>query len=304
MSTPTPQEMTLDAIRSVPLFASLDDEAAVNLRNLLRVNDVPTNTSLFRAGDDGDAMYLIEQGRVQITITDEDKKQIVLAELAQGDFFGEMAIIDGKQRSADATVTETARLAVLSRENFLSFIHDNPKVALEMLSATFSRLRRTDKMLQQRVSRNVNVVYEKSLKTLDRLAIAITNRVGSFGFFLIILGWTVVWTGYNILASEVTSLHLRAFDPFPAFVAYLLISNVIQILLMPLIMVGQNLQGRHSETRAELDFQVNLKNEISLTEVLRRLDVIESERLPLLFAQQNERIDELKSPAAKATNAN
>jgi CRP-like cAMP-binding protein len=303
MSTPTPQEMTLDAIRSVPLFASLDDEAAVNLRNLLRVNDVPTNTSLFRAGDDGDAMYLIEQGRVQITITDEDKKQIVLAELAQGDFFGEMAIIDGKQRSADATVTETARLAVLSRENFLSFIHENPKVALEMLSATFSRLRRTDKMLQQRVSRNVNVVYEKSLKTLDRLAIAITNRVGSFGFFLIILGWTVVWTGYNILASEVPALHLHAFDPFPAFVAYLLISNVIQILLMPLIMVGQNLQGRHSETRAELDFQVNLKNEISLTEVLRRLDVIESERLPLLFEQQNERINELKGSAAKATNA-
>jgi CRP-like cAMP-binding protein len=302
MSTPTPQEMTLDAIRSVPLFASLDDEAAINLRNLLRVNDVPPNTSLFRAGDEGDAMYLIEQGRVQITITDEDKKQIVLAELAQGDFFGEMAIIDGKQRSADATVMETARLAVLSREDFLSFIHDNPKVALEMLSATFSRLRRTDKMLQQRVSRNVNVVYEKSLKTLDRLAIAITNRVGSFGFFLIILGWTVVWTGYNILASEVTSLRLRAFDPFPAFVAYLLISNVIQILLMPLIMVGQNLQGRHSETRAELDFQVNLKNEISITEVLRRLDVLESERLPLLFAQQNERIDELKDSAAKAAS--
>jgi CRP-like cAMP-binding protein len=303
MSTPTPQEMTLDAIRSVPLFASLDDEAAANLRNLLRVDDVPSNTNLFRAGDQGDAMYLIERGRVQITITDADKKQIVLAELAQGDFFGEMAIIDGKQRSADATVIETARLAVLSRENFLSFIHDNPTVALEMLSATFSRLRRTDKMLQQRVSRNVNVVYEKSLNTLDRLAIAITNRVGSFGFFLIILGWTAVWTGYNILASEVTSLHLRAFDPFPAFVAYLLISNVIQILLMPLIMVGQNLQGRHSETRAELDFQVNLKNEISLTEVLRRLDVLESERLPLLFAEQDKKIGELKSTAAKATSA-
>src|SRR2546423_9608019 len=259
MSTPTPQEMTLDAIRSVPLFASLDDEAASNLRNLLRVNDVPSDTSLFRAGDQGDAMYLIESGHVRISMPDEDKKEIVLAELAQGDFFGEMAIIDGKQRSADATVTETARLAVLSRENFLSFIHDNPKVALEMLSATFSRLRRTDKMLQQRVSRNVNVVYERSLKTLDRLAIAITNRVGSFGFFLIILRWTAVWTGYNILASEVPLLHLRAFDPFPAFVAYLLISNVIQILLMPLIMVGQNLQGRHSETRAELDFQAILR---------------------------------------------
>jgi len=71
----------------------------------------------------------------------------------------------------------------------------------------------------------------------------------------------VLWTGYNILASEVPALHWPAFDPFPAFVAYLLISNVIQILLMPLIMVGQNLQGRHSETRAELDFEVNQKAE-------------------------------------------
>jgi CRP-like cAMP-binding protein len=303
MSTPTPQEMTLDAIRSVPLFASLDDEAASDLRNLLRVRQVPSDASLFRAGDEGDAMYLIESGRVRITITDEDKKEIVLAELAQGDFFGEMAIIDGKQRSAHATVSEEARLAVLSRNDFLTFIHDNPKVALEMLSATFLRLRRTDKLLQQRVSRNVNVVYEKSLKRLDRFAIAMTNRVGSIGFFLIIAAWTVLWTGYNILASEIPALHWPAFDPFPAFVAYLLISNVIQILLMPLIMVGQNLQGRHSETRAELDFQVNLKNEISLTEVLRRLDVLESERLPLLFAQQNERLDELKPSAAKATNA-
>ena len=80
----------------------------------------------------------------------------MLAELARGDFFGEMAIIDGKQRSADAVIAEDARLAVLSRDNFLRFIRNNPMVALEMLSATFSRLRSTDKMLQQRVSRNVN----------------------------------------------------------------------------------------------------------------------------------------------------
>src|SRR5215471_1999919 len=134
MSTPSPQEMTLDAIRSVPLFASLDDHAAAELRNLLRTLDPQGGTTLFSAGDAGDAMYLIESGRVQISVTDEDKRQIVLAELAQGDFFGEMAIIDGKNRSASATVLEDARLAVLSRENFLAFIRNNPTVALEMLS--------------------------------------------------------------------------------------------------------------------------------------------------------------------------
>src|SRR5438045_5213490 len=197
MSTPTPQEMTLDAIRSVPLFASLDDEAAANLRNLLRVNDVPTNTSLFRAGDVGDAMYLIEQGRVQITITDEDKKPIVLAELARGDFFGEMAIIDGKQRSADAVIAEDARLAVLSRDNFLRFIRNNPMVALEMLSATFSRLRSTDRMLQQRVSRNVNEEQKKRMTIADRAADVIAEFGGSWKFIIAAMGIIIGWIIFN-----------------------------------------------------------------------------------------------------------
>src|SRR6266849_1804103 len=198
MSTTNPHEMTLEALRSVPLFASLDDEAAGELRVLLRTRDVAAGAALFRAGDDGDAMYLIESGRVRITITDDDKKTITLAELAQGDFFGEMAIIDGKQRSADAIVPEAARLAILSRENFLRFIRNNPTVALEMLSATFGRLRRTDKLLQQRVSRNVNEEQEKRMTISDRAADAIAEFGGSWKFIIV----TVVFLGGWMLANS------------------------------------------------------------------------------------------------------
>ncbi|BDI34017.1 hypothetical protein CCAX7_60680 [Capsulimonas corticalis] len=120
--------------------------------------------------------------------------------------------------------------------------------------------------------KNANTEHENALSPLDKLAIKITDKVGSMGFFMVIFTWTVLWTGYNILASEVSSLHWKAFDPFPAFVAYLLISNVIQILLMPLIMVGQNIQGRHSETRAELDFEINQKAEKEVMAVLRHLE--------------------------------
>src|SRR6185503_1820311 len=142
MSQPATQ-MTLEAIRSVPLFASLDDEAATDLRNLLSDKIVPQNTRLFRQGDKGDAMYLIESGRVRISIRDQDEQELTLAELAQGDFFGEMSIIDGRQRSADARVLEEARLAVLARDDFLRFVRTSPDVALEMLSALTDRLRRT-----------------------------------------------------------------------------------------------------------------------------------------------------------------
>lgn len=120
--------------------------------------------------------------------------------------------------------------------------------------------------------RNANEIQEASLSKLDQLAIKITDKVGSIGFFLIILTWTICWTGYNIIATEFKGLGLPAFDPFPAFVAYLLISNVIQILLMPLIMVGQNLQNRHSETRAELDFETNKKAEQEVVFILKHLE--------------------------------
>jgi uncharacterized membrane protein len=262
---------------------------------LLRTQDKDADTTLFSAGDAGDAMYLIESGRVQISVTDQDQKRIVLAELARGDFFGEMAIIDGQKRSADATVLENARLAVLSRENFLRFIHRNPAVALEMLSATFLRLRHTDKMLQQRVSRNVNEEQQKRATIGDRAADMIAEFGGSWKFISATALFMSVWMALNILLS-------KSFDPYP-YVFLLFILNILQAFQAPIIMMSQNRQGSKDRLRADLDYQVNLKNEIALNEVLRRLDVLESERLPLLFAQQNERLDELKPSSAKASIA-
>jgi CRP/FNR family transcriptional regulator, cyclic AMP receptor protein len=296
MSTPTPQEMTLDAIRSVPLFASLDDKAAAELRDLLRTQDSNAGTTLFAAGDAGDAMYLIESGRVRIFVNDEDQKPIILAELARGDFFGEMAIIDGKNRSASASIVEDARLAVLSRENFLRFIRDNPTLALEMLSATFSRLRHTDKMLQQRVSRNVNEEQDKRMTIADRAADGIAEFGGSWKFIISAIGIIIAWIIFN------SWVLVKGFDPLP-YQMLNLVMGVIAGLQAPIIMMSQNRQGSKDRLRADLDYQVNLKNEIALNEVLRRLDVLESERLPLLFAEQNERISDLKSPSAKASNA-
>lgn len=116
---------------------------------------------------------------------------------------------------------------------------------------------------------NPNREHCDKLSPLEIFALKITDKVGSPAFFLLIFTWTIGWIGYNALAPHVG---LKAFDPFPAFVAYLLISNVIQILLMPLIMVGQNLQSRHSELRAESDFEVNVRAEKEITEILLRLE--------------------------------
>jgi uncharacterized membrane protein len=115
--------------------------------------------------------------------------------------------------------------------------------------------------------RNVNVEHKKKLSPAERFAVWITDRVGTMGFFGIIFIWSFGWLGWNTLSPR----ELR-FDPFPAFVLWLFLSNVLQIFLMPLIMIGQNLQGRHAEARAESDFEVNVKAEREIEAVLLKLE--------------------------------
>ncbi len=114
---------------------------------------------------------------------------------------------------------------------------------------------------------NVNVKHKESLSVLERFAVKITDYVGSMGFFITILLWTLIWLAWNTLAPK----DLR-YDPYPAFVLWLFISNMIQIFLMPLIMIGQNLQGRHSEIRAEADFEVNVRAEKEIEVILMHLE--------------------------------
>ena len=128
--------------------------------------------------------------------------------------------------------------------------------------ASLEELRKSAKPL-----RNVNIEVKEHLSELERFAVWITEHVGTMGFFLIIFGWTILWLLWNMLSP----MSLR-FDPFPAFVLWLFISNMIQLFLMPLIMIGQNLQGRHSEARAEADFEVNTRAELEIETILQHLE--------------------------------
>ena len=115
--------------------------------------------------------------------------------------------------------------------------------------------------------RNVNLEQKETMSRLNKSALWITEHVGTMGFFIIIFIWTACWLSWNTLASPA----LR-FDPFPAFVLWLFMSNMIQIFLMPLIMIGQNLQSQHAEARAEADFEINQKAEMEIETILMHLE--------------------------------
>ncbi|MEY2601230.1 MAG: hypothetical protein QOJ36_549 [Verrucomicrobiota bacterium] len=264
--------MDAATLRSVPLFASLDSKATAELGEYLTIHDYPRSATIFRNGDPGDAMYLIDVGKVRISITDADGADVTLAELGAGDFFGEMAMLDGQGRSANATATEDARLAKLTRDDFLSFMRSDPRVTLELLTALTARLRRTDELLRHRVSRNVNQEEALRMTFADRAADKIAEFGGSWKFISSFVAFLTCW----VLVNSCLFVS-KAFDQYP----YLLLStalNMLAALQAPIIMMSQNRQTHKDRLRANLDYQVNLKNELLLSDIIRRLDEIEKRK--------------------------
>jgi CRP/FNR family transcriptional regulator, cyclic AMP receptor protein len=259
--------MNVETLRQVPLFESLDDDAAHELCELLETLDCKSGAVLFRAGDAGDAMYLIEEGKVRICVRAKDGHEMTLTEFNRGDFFGEMVLLDGRRRSADAQVAENARLAVLSREHFLSFVRTNPNVALQMLTALANRLRHTDELLRHTATRNVNVEEAAQFTLADRAADLIAEFGGSWKFIIAAVLFFNLWVLINTFTNS-------RFDAFP----YLLLSTVVNMLTLiqaPIILMSQNRQAHKDRLRAEIDYQVNLKNELALNEILERLRALE-----------------------------
>ncbi len=262
--------MKMEALRSVPLFRALDDEAARELCSLLTMRDVAAGTALFQRGEPGDSMYLIETGGVRISVKDADGHDTTLAEMGNGEFFGEMSLLDGHTRSADATTSMDSRLAVLPRADFRMFLRKNPDIALGILTALTHRLRRTDDLLRHRVSRNANEEEDARLTVSDRAADLIAEFGGSWKFIGFSVGFLLVWVGLNTWL-----LHDHGFDPYP-YVLLNLVLGMIVGLQAPIIIMSQNRQGQKDRLRADLDYRVNLKNELLLSEVLRRLEALEA----------------------------
>ena len=253
-------------LRSVPIFAALDDAAVEELCALLAPIQFEAGTQIFHVGDAGDAMYLIDDGQIRISVTDADGRDVILAELGPGDFFGEMAMLDRHGRSANAIATQHARVAMLTRENFLTFASSDSRIVLEMLSAITNRLRRTDELLRHRVSRNANEEDAKNMTVADRAADKIAQFGGSWKFIAFEIGLFLAW-----MAANTWLLAEKQFDPYP-YVFLNLVLAIICGLQAPIILMSQNREAQKDRLRADLDYQVNLKNEMFLGEILRRLE--------------------------------
>jgi len=128
---------------------------------------------------------------------------------------------------------------------------------------TLAELREARKPLVKATRREVKV----SFTALERFAIFVTRSVGSMGFFFILTAWTIGWLLWNLYGPIGSR-----FDPAPAFVIWLFASNVVQLILLPLVMVGQNLEGKFADKRAQVDFEINQKAEREIEVIIAHLE--------------------------------
>jgi CRP/FNR family transcriptional regulator, cyclic AMP receptor protein len=134
-------------VKQVPLFQSLDPAVSRRIGELLRERYLNKGDILFRKGDEGTALYLITRGKIKISVTSRLGDEVTLAVMAAGDFFGEMALLDGMPRSADAVALEDTDLLFLNRTEFLSVVMENENAVKAILAALALRLRKADDFL-------------------------------------------------------------------------------------------------------------------------------------------------------------
>lgn len=143
-------------LEKIPLFSHLAPAELQRVSEVARERTYPKNSVILFEDDPGDALYVVGQGQVKVVLIGEDGREVILSVLGQGEFFGEMALIDDEPRSAHVIAMEDSALIVLRREDFQGILKQSPGIALALLRELSRRLRRVDEKVGSLVLLDVN----------------------------------------------------------------------------------------------------------------------------------------------------
>jgi CRP/FNR family transcriptional regulator, cyclic AMP receptor protein len=152
-------------IRAVPIFSELDDSEVKKIAEIGINRKYTKNGIIFLEEEEGAALFIITSGKVKVVRTDDQGKEVILSILGEGDFFGEMAILDGLPRSATVVSIDDSELFMIHRRDFLQLIEKSPQVAVSLLRELTRRLRKSDEQikslsLKDAVGRVANVIIQ------------------------------------------------------------------------------------------------------------------------------------------------
>lgn len=260
-----------ESLSRIPLFKRLTPEELERLAEEVDQVDYKAGDVIFNERDKGDALYVVETGIVQIWVMDEDVKPVTLAELKPGEFFGELAVLDRGERSTSATALEDTHLHRLSSDDFQQFLMEHPDCAIDVICEIGARMRQTNMLVSQRITRNVNQEMEDRSTIGQKVADQVASFGGSWSFIFIYGGALLLWIIGNtfILAHYGRGADGAQWDPYPYILLNLMLS-MTAAMQAPVIMMSQNRAAEKDRLAAEQDFKVNLKSELMLEELMRK----------------------------------
>lgn len=135
-------------LRQINIFSDLTDSEADSILALMRGRRCPKGTVIFHQHDEGGGLFLILEGEVKVSRIGRDGREVIIAVLRKGNFFGEMSLLDGQPRSAAATTTAESRLLVLERENFLRSVLTQAGIVTKILQELSKRIRAADQNIE------------------------------------------------------------------------------------------------------------------------------------------------------------
>ncbi len=268
-----------DILAEIPLFSLLDDRERGSLAERLDEVRYPAGATIYKANDPGDTLYVVVSGEVESSFTNDAGERIFLETITRGHFFGEISLLDSGPRTSTATVTEDAELLVVDHGDLEEFLSSNPAAALDLLAALGARLRETHVLLRHAASRDVNEVDEDNRTPVMKIADWISDFSGSLPFLFIHIVLFAVWILLN--AGPLSRSPAGGWDPYPFGLLTMAVS-LEAIILSVFVLLSQNRQVARERVRNDIEYRVNLKAELEVAELHKKLDGVHADLLERL----------------------
>jgi len=252
---------------TVPLFQLLDaDERAVLAENT-EIHKYAALERIYKIDDPGGKAYIMLEGSVRVTLIDEDHTDIILDEPQHGDLFGWSSMLADEPHQSTATAKTDCTVIEIDRKDITVLLQKKPMAGLDIMTVLGRQMHYSQNLLRQRVARNANDMIDEKETLGERIADGVARFGGSWRFIISFGVVLIVYTAINVILGQ------RAWDPYPFILLNLFLSMLASI-QAPVIMMSQNRQDSKDRLRSELDYQINRKAEMEITQLLEKVSEI------------------------------
>lgn len=284
-------------LRSIPLFELLDDDELKALADQLDQENYLAGQTVFKQGDPGGKMYLVQSGEVELFIIDRSKDKVVLEVVKPGEMFGELSLFDQQPRSASARAIQQTLLVAVDRHDLEMLFSRHQDAIFNIMTVFSRRIRETDLLLQERVvARNVNAELAARPTFSQRLADFFSRIAGDMRFVYFSILWFGTWITWNLGLIP----GLKPFDPFP-FGLLTMIVSLEAIFLATFVMISQNRQAEREKVRNDIEYEVNVQAELGIRDLKERVDDLQ-ELLVNHLSRMNENIDRIQTTTTRSVS--